>query len=80
MEKKGKVSLYVLTKNNQEKMNWRKTILIQKELQKQTLKHMGLQLGGERGCRKFQRYVCSSFVGEVCCLISALKADGWPNK
>lgn len=41
MEKKGKVSLnYVLTEHNQKKkkkMNQRKTILTQKELQKQML-------------------------------------------
>jgi len=56
-------------------MNQRKTFLTHKELQKETLKHMGLWLDRKKDCKKCQRYECYMFVGEGCCLISAPKSQ-----
>lgn len=46
-----------------------------KELQKQTLQHMGLRLGGKGAVRNAD----NMFV-EGCCLISALRTDRWSNR
>lgn len=66
----------VLTEHNQDKMNHRKTIFTHKELQKQTLQHTGLWLGGEMAVSNVE----DVFVGEGSCLISALKANWWSDK